>query len=416
MDAGRPSGRVRTMDGRERFDVAVVGARAAGAATALLLARLGHDVVVLDRAPLPSDTLSTHALSRSGVVQLQRWGLLDEVLASGAPAIRQVHFHLPDRSLTRAVTPRAGVDALVAPRRHVLDTIVAGAAAGAGATVRLGTTVTGVVRQAVGGRVAGLRVTGPDGPATVEARVVVGADGLRSGIARSVGAPLVDARPSGSSAYYTYVAGVPWDGIEFVPADGSLAGVFPTNGGEACVWVCVPPAVAVAARRRAGSLDAGFDDLLADAAPALAARVRAGRRTAPVRGMSRPPNQARQPWGPGWALVGDALYHRDPITGHGISDAYRDAELLATALDDGLRGRAALDAALDGYGRAAAAARRATFDVACALGAFPPVDDFVELNRELHAAIEEEAATLAARPPLRTPPALDVVGDERSVA
>lgn len=391
------------MDGSERFDVAIVGARAAGAATALLLARLGHDVVVVDRARLPSDTLSTHAISRSGVVQLHRWGLLDEVLASGAPAIRQVTFHLPGGLVTRQVKAASGVDVLVAPRRHALDTIVAGAAARAGATVRLGTTVTGVVCQASDGRVAGLRTTGPDGPATVEARVVVGADGLRSGIARSVRAPLVDARPSGSTAYYTYVGGVPWDGIELYPADGSFAGVFPTHGGEACVWVCVPPSVAVEARRRAGSLDLGFAGLLAQAAPTLADRIRAGRQTAPVQGMARTPNQARQAWGPGWALVGDALYHRDPITGHGLSDAYRDAELLAAAVDDGLRGRAPLDVALDHYGQAAAAARRTTFDLASALGTFPPIDDFVGLYRDLAIAIEAESSTLAARAPITVP-------------
>ena len=77
---------------RHRHDVVVVGARAAGAATALLLARLGHDVVVLDRAVFPADTLSTHQIARTGVVQLHRWGLLEAVLDSGAPAIREVTF------------------------------------------------------------------------------------------------------------------------------------------------------------------------------------------------------------------------------------------------------------------------------------------------------------------------------------
>jgi 2-polyprenyl-6-methoxyphenol hydroxylase-like FAD-dependent oxidoreductase len=106
-------------------DVVIVGARAAGAATAMLLARLGHDVVVVDQASFPSDTLSTHSIARSGVVQLRRWGLLDPVLDSGAPAIRQVTFHAGGDSVSRAIKHKAGVDLVVAPRRYVLDTIIA---------------------------------------------------------------------------------------------------------------------------------------------------------------------------------------------------------------------------------------------------------------------------------------------------
>lgn len=390
---------------RVRYDVAIVGARAAGAATALLLARQGHDVIVLDRALLPSDTLSTHSISRSGVVQLHRWGLLDEVVASGAPPIRRVTFHTPDGSTAREVKDRSGVDYLVAPRRRALDTIVARAAADAGADLRLGTTVTGVVRDA-GGRVTGVRAVGPDGPLLVDARVVVGADGLRSGVARAVGAPVVDERPPGSSTFYAYYGGVAWDGIEFFLRPGSLAGVFPTHGGEACIWVCVPPAVALAARRRAGSVESAFGELLAEAAPELAARLAGATRSEPVRGMARLPNQARQAWGPGWALVGDALYHRDAITGHGISDAYRDAEALATALGPALRCARPLAAALDEYGRRAAVTRQDIFAITCALGAFPPVDEFVVLQRRLSAAIEAEAADLAARPSPRIQPEL----------
>jgi 2-polyprenyl-6-methoxyphenol hydroxylase-like FAD-dependent oxidoreductase len=384
---------------RSQHDIAVVGARAAGSATALLLARMGHDVVVLDRALLPSDTLSTHSIARSGVVQLHRWGLLDEVLASGAPPIRQVTFHgVGDEPMVRRVKDRAGVDVLVAPRRHVLDTIVAGAAAGAGADLRLGHTVTGL-RRDLGGRVAGVDATGPDGePVEIGARVVVGADGLRSAVARAAGAGLVDVRPPGSATAYAYYGGVPWSGIEFFLSDGALAGIFPTHGGEACIWVCVPPEVAVAIRREAGSMADGFETLLSRAAPDLAERLGDAERASPIHATTRLPNQARQAFGPGWALVGDALYHRDPITGHGLSDAYRDAEFLATALDTALRGERSVADALAGYRHEAAEARRRIFDVTCALGAFPPVDRFVELQRRLSDAIEAEATALAARP------------------
>jgi 2-polyprenyl-6-methoxyphenol hydroxylase-like FAD-dependent oxidoreductase len=157
-------------------DVVVVGARAAGAATALLLARLGHDVVLLDRAIFRADTLSTHQIARTGVVQLHRWGLLQSVLDSGAPAIREVTFTVGDESTIRAIKDKAGVDLLVAPRRYILDILVADAAAQAGADVRLGVTVTGV-RLDNAGQATG--VYGHDragNPVEIDARFVVGAD------------------------------------------------------------------------------------------------------------------------------------------------------------------------------------------------------------------------------------------------
>jgi flavin-dependent dehydrogenase len=379
-------------------DVVVVGARAAGAATALLLARMGHDVVVLDRAQFPSDTLSTHGIARSGVVQLARWGLLDDVLARGAPAIRQITFHSGGESMTRRVKDHAGVDHLVAPRRHVLDPIVADAAAAAGADVRFGVAVTGV-RQREDGRAMGVcarDITGA--PIELSARFVVGADGLRSRVARSVGASVTVARHADGAAHYAYYAGPAWRGIEFFVAEGSLAGVFPTNDGEACIWVCNPSARAEAIRRRTASLSEAFDQMLAESAPELAARLRDARRTSLVRGALRLPNQLRQAFGPGWALVGDAGYHRDAVTGHGISDAFRDAEFLAVALDRALRGDVDDTTALAGYQRHRNAAVREIFDITCAVATYPPPGEFIELQKRLSRAIEAEAAALTARP------------------
>jgi flavin-dependent dehydrogenase len=181
---------------RSRHDAVIVGGRVAGAATAMLLARLGHDVVVVDQASFPSDTVSTHSIARSGVVQLRRWGLLDAVLNSGAPAIRQVTFHALGESVTRAIKDRAGVDLVVAPRRYALDTIVAAAAQRAGADVRTGVTATGVQRDRRG------RVTGVSGrdrggaPIELGGRYVIGADGLQSRVARSAGAVINQAGPN----------------------------------------------------------------------------------------------------------------------------------------------------------------------------------------------------------------------------
>ena len=216
----------------------------------MLLARLGHDVVVLDQASFPSDTTSTHSIARSGVVQLHRWGLLDAVTGSGAPAIRQVTFHALGESVSRTIKHKAGVDFLVAPRRYVLDTILAAAAERAGADLRTGITVTGVRRDRRG-QVAG--VYGHDrggAPIDIGARYVIGADGLRSRVAHSAGAAINEARPAGGAIQYAYYAGIPWTGMEFFVAERSFAGVFPTHHGQACIWVCTPSADARAARRR----------------------------------------------------------------------------------------------------------------------------------------------------------------------
>ncbi|TDO45956.1 flavin-dependent dehydrogenase [Kribbella sp. VKM Ac-2527] len=334
-----------------RHDVVVVGARAAGAATALLLARLGYDAVLVDRAIFPADTVSTHQLARAGVVQLHRWGLLRAVLDSGAPAIRQVTFTVEGEPTTRAIKHKAGVDLLVAPRRYILDTIVAEAAASAGVDVRFGTTIGGVHLDDTG------RATGVYGHDSAGARVeidaqyVVGADGLGSRVARSVGAEIIEDRGGASAAQYAYFGGIPWTGIELTVADRALTGVFPTNDGQACIWICSPSVDVRDGRRRAGSRADAFTAQLGSTAPELAERLRSAVRTSAVTGMLRAPNFVRRAQGPGWALVGDAGYHRDPITGHGLSDAYRDAELLAVALDQALRGETSETAALVGYQR-----------------------------------------------------------------
>jgi 2-polyprenyl-6-methoxyphenol hydroxylase-like FAD-dependent oxidoreductase len=383
---------------RYRTDVVVVGARAAGAATALLLSRLGHDVVLVDRAVFPSDTVSTHQLARPGVLQLRRWGLLDAVLDTGTPPIHQVTFIAGGQSVTRTVKDRAGVDFLIAPRRYILDTLVAEAAAHAGAKVRYGVAVT-AVRFDDAGRCVG--VTGVDrgGEAVeIDARLVVGADGLGSIVARSVGASVVERRPVSGGVQYAYYGGVAWQGIEMFIADRSLVGVFPTHDEQACIWIGRPTAEARLARQRARNSTEAFTDHLELAAPELASRLRTGERVSPVGGMLRMPNQRRRAYGLGWALVGDAAYHRDAVTGYGISDAYRDAEFLAVAIDDHLRGVVDEPTALAGYQRRGQTAARDVFDVTCALAAYPPVDEFVALQRQLSRAIDVEATALAALP------------------
>src|SRR5436190_12008553 len=379
-----------------QHEVVVVGARCAGASTAMLLARAGHDVLVVDRTALPSDTVSTHGLSRGGVVQLNRWGLLDDVLASGAPAVRTVTFQAPgEDAVVRTVKYSAGVDHLLAPRRFILDDILLGAAREAGATVRTAVTVTGVVTDP-NGRVRGVHVRDHDGrPDVIEARFVVGADGVRSRTARAIGAPVVDERPSNGALHYLYVAGLDGEGFEFHVAERGFAGVFRTHGGQANVWIGVP---SERVPRAAGSRTAAFVDLLGEIAPTLAQRVGRARVCTTVRGAVGLPNHVLQGAGPGWALVGDAGYHRDPLTGHGITDAFRDAELASTHIARALRGEQDDDAALSAYDAERRRALEPIFDVTCALAAYPPVPEFIELQRRLSTLIDTEAQWLASLP------------------
>ncbi|HJW60193.1 MAG TPA: FAD-dependent monooxygenase, partial [Actinomycetota bacterium] len=232
----------------------------------------------------------------------------------------------------------------------------------------------------------------------IGARYVIGADGLRSRVAGLVGAAINEVRPAGGAAQYAYYGGIPWRGIEFFVAERSFAGVFPTHHGQACIWVCTPAAAAKAVRRRTGSRVEAFGKLLQRSAPQLAERLRQARRTSPVQGMLRQPNQLRQAFGPGWALVGDAGYYRDAITAYGISDAFRDAELLAVALDRALDADGEETTALAAYQQQRDQALAEIFEITCQLAAYPPVPAFVELQKQLSAAIDTEATALAARP------------------
>ncbi len=313
-------------------DVIVVGARCAGSATAMLLARQGLDVLVLDRGQHGGDTVSTHALMRGGVLQLQRWGVLDRIVAAGTPPVRQAVFHYPGESVRITIKPAAGVDALYAPRRTVLDPALADAAAEAGADVRFGTgvtdllrddtrRVTGVVARDRAGRV--LQATAP---------LTIGADGIRSTVADAVGAPVLRrARGSGGAFLYGHWDELPVDGYEWVYAPGTSAGLIPTNDGRTTVFVGTTPSRMKQVRSGASTFQV-LDDLLRSASPSVADRVASARRPARLRGFAGTPGYLRKAWGPGWALVGDAGGFEDPLSTHGITDALRDAELLARAV------------------------------------------------------------------------------------
>lgn len=311
-------------------DAIVVGARVAGAATAMLLARAGLDVLVLDRARAGADTLSTHALMRGGVLQLRRWGLLDRIVDAGTPPIRRTVIHYGDRAEAVDISPRAGVDALYNPRRTLLDPLLVEAATTAGAQVRFGTDVRAVHRDG-SGRVTGVAYRDREGRTrSAHAAITIGADGPRSLVARTVRADQYVTGHGSSAMIYGYWSGFPVDGDEWFYRPGVAAGLIPTNGSQVGVWVGT-----ATERFRAeyeGDLETVFERLLRRAAPEIAGRLPVAHHDGRLRGHLGATGHLRKPWGPGWALVGDAGYLKDPITAHGITDALRDAELLARAI------------------------------------------------------------------------------------
>ena len=331
---------------RRSYDAIVVGARCAGSPTAMLLARRGYRVLLVDRATFPSDTMSTHYIHQHGVARLDRWGLLDRVKASGCPPVRSFTIDLEELALIGVPPPVNGIEDGYCPRRRVLDRILVDAAVDAGAELREGFSVEEVVFD--GERAVGIRGGGPHDTSVVEkARIIIGADGLRSCVARAVRAREYHVKPDLECAYYTYWSGVPLSGFEIYRTRRRMVFASPTNDGLACIGVAWPHA-------EWSTYKANFEaNYLAtiDRMHGIAERVRCGRREERFVGTSTLPNYYRRPFGPGWALVGDAGFHKDPTTASGISDAFRDAELLASAIDDGFSGREPLARALARYER-----------------------------------------------------------------
>ncbi|HEY7035666.1 MAG TPA: NAD(P)/FAD-dependent oxidoreductase [Thermomicrobiales bacterium] len=351
----------------QRHDVIVVGARCAGSPTAMLLARRGYRVLLVDRVTFPSDTMRNHFIHGPGVGSLKRWGLLDRIVASGCPAVRRQTFDLGDFPLSGPIEPVDGVDANYGPRRYVLDTLLAHAAAEAGAELREGFSVQELVFE--NGEVVGIRGRSRTGGVVEErAPIVVGADGLHSLVARSVQAPVYNTRPTLTCGYFSYFADIPVDGIAVAIVGNRFMIAFPTHGGLTCVAVQAP--VAEFPSFRADIERAFFASL--DRVPWFAELVRPGRRVERWLGTADLPNQYRKPYGPGWALVGDAGYHKDPLTAQGITDAFRDAELLTDAIDAGFTGRLSPAEALAGYERRRNEATRASYEEAVAMASFLP--------------------------------------------
>lgn len=372
---------------KEGFDAIVVGARCAGAPTAMLLARRGYRVLVVDRARFPSDTVSTHVLHPPGVLMLARWGLLERLVASGCPPLHTYAFDFG--SFTLAGSPGTA-DAPVGycPRRTVLDALLVEAAAEAGAEVRERFAVEELLFE--DGRVAGIRGRAQDGRAVTErARVVIGADGLRSSVAASVRPEHYDERPRLLIGYYAYWSGLPMEGrFETYIRERCGFAAAPTHDGLTMVIAAWPYAELDAKR---SDVEGSFLETIA-LVPSFAERLRAGRRETRFVGMAVP-NWFRKPWGPGWALVGDAGYLRDFITGQGITDAFHDAALLADALDASFLGTRSFDDAMRDYQHTRDARVKSMYEFTCEIATLaPPPPE----QQQLFAAIHGDQAAMNA--------------------
>jgi 2-polyprenyl-6-methoxyphenol hydroxylase-like FAD-dependent oxidoreductase len=317
------------------YDAILVGARCAGSPTAMLLAREGYRILLVDKATFPSDTISTHILWPHGAALMDRWGLLDALAATGCPPVALgLTFDVGPFALTGGVVDTNRGRGGFCPRRTVLDTLLVDAAREAGVEVRQGFTVERLLWD--GDRVVGITGHGRTGGSVDErAQIVIGADGVHSLVAKAVQAQEYDTKPALTTNYYTYYSGFEADDIEMYVRDAHAVGCFPTHDGLtliAALWPCSR------FHEIRTDLEHHFRQSL-ESTPTVARRLEGARREEKWFGIAGLPNYFRQPFGPGWALVGDAAYNRDPITAQGISDAFMDAEALAAALGDVWSGR-----------------------------------------------------------------------------
>ena len=314
----------------DRHDVVVVGGRCAGAATARLLAAHGHDVVVVERGDLHGDPLSTHGLARGGVVQLARWGLLDEVLASGAPASREVTFGVEGRETRRPVKDRR-VSTCWSPRG--VPTSTGSSPTPRSTRVRPSSPARPCAGSCATATVGSSGVSRPDrqrATTVASRRHVVGADGLRSTTGRACSARVWSSPSAPTWRPSTPTSTGALARLRDARGRRAYAGVFPTHDGQAAVWLCRPTRAVAATYVGPGPTAPRRCSTRSPRPPPRSASGSAPGGSSPrCAASSAPPNHVRQAFGPGWALVGDAGYHRDPMTGHGITDAFRDAELLA---------------------------------------------------------------------------------------
>ncbi len=331
------------------YDAIVIGARCGGSPTAMLLARSGYRVLLVDKASFPSDTMSTHLAHPPAVAALDRWGILDKLEATNCPPVTRYSFNFGPVSVAGTPRPSNGTDRAYCPRRIVLDALLVEAAVEAGAEMREAFAVEEVLME--DGLVTGIRGHAKGGDTVTErAKVVIGADGRHSIVAKAVEPESYNEVPPLAPAYYAYWSNLPTDGFDtYIRAESGRGwAAIPTHDGLTCVVQGTPQEdFATTKKDVEGTYLKGFD-----LAPEFAERIRAATRESGFMGAGDLAGYFRKPYGPGWALVGDAGYHKHPITAFGITDAFRDAEAVATALDESFAGRRPYEEAMADYQRA----------------------------------------------------------------
>jgi 2-polyprenyl-6-methoxyphenol hydroxylase-like FAD-dependent oxidoreductase len=330
----------------ESHDAIVVGARCAGSPTAMLLARKGYRVLLLDKATFPSDTMSTHHVHPPGVAALERWGLLERLEVTGCPPVETYSFDFGPLTISGSPRPIDGIARGYCSRRTVLDKLLADAAVEAGAELREGFTVDEIL--ASDGTVTGIRGHAKGGADVTErAKVVIGADGKHSLVAKTVKPEQYNERRSHLAMYYAYWSDLPAGGFDtFIRAENRRGwAAIPTHD-DLTVLPFGWPVEEFKANR--GDIEGNFFAAM-DFAPEFAEHVRAAQRESKFIGSADLPGYFRKPFGPGWALLGDAGYHKNPITAMGINDAFRDAELVTDALDGAFSGRQSYEDGMNDY-------------------------------------------------------------------
>jgi flavin-dependent dehydrogenase len=376
------------------YDVIVVGARCAGAPLAMLLARAGINVLLVDRARFPSDIPHGHFIHRHGPRRLRSWGLLER-LAARTPAIASMRVDLGDFPLKAENLIEDGMPWAYGPRRTTLDKMLVDAAVESGAESREGINVVEYLFS--DGRLTGIRGRDRDGIEFEErATITVGADGRNSPLARAVDAPIYQPVPTVLCYYFSYWSDAKTDDFELYVRGEHRRVIFSfrTEGGLYAVFVGAPIEELSEMRR---DIEGAFMRTL-DLAPDFAERIRAGRRQERFYGASDLPNFYRKPYGPGWALVGDAGLHKDPYMALGICDGFRDVEFLAGAIVEGLGGRHPMDEALADYEAKRNAASAADYDQNIAEARFPaPPPSVLALRAAVRDRPDEATRLIKAR-------------------
>jgi len=383
------------------YDAIVIGARCAGSPTAMLLARQGHRVLMVDKATFPSDTMSTHLVHPPGIAALERWGLLDRLVETGCPPVEWYSFDFGPVSVAGSPQAIDGVSRAYGPRRTVLDKLLVDAAVDAGVEVREAFTVEEITFE--DGAVSGIRGHAKGGSSVTErADVVIGADGKHSPLAKAVEPQAYNERPSQMAMYYAYWSDLPVEGFETRIRAENRRGwaALPTHDGLTCVPFGWPREEFEANRK---DIEGNFLAAM-DLDPEFAEQVRSATRESKFIGTAELPGYFRKPFGPGWVLVGDAGYHKNPITAMGISDAFRDAELASGGLHDAIVGERSFDEAMEAYQQARDAAAMPIYELTCEFAnVAPPPPEMQQLigamqgNQEAQDAfISVQAATLPA--------------------